>query len=243
MRIQKRDGLPEESDWRQPKFDAAMVYTLMTDDEDELDVSGKKTGRFATRPLTYRTKIVSKRVIGHNRCTVILPTQFQDLLDTIDAGANPRPSNKYVICAVGTPLDELPPLSVQKISHRARRWMVRPEWLAEADNKKYNTPQRIIDNGKVWGDTHDPEELLMKAKEIAQVKAEIRAGKKPKVENSVATAIADVFRKNCLFRLLKLAKIVGIFDKIGKTKTKRSPNGAKGLEQISQSYSISYDQL
>ena len=31
---------------------------------------------------------------------------------------------------------------------------------------------------------------------------------------SVATAIADVFRKNCLFRLLKLAKIVGIFDKI-----------------------------
>jgi hypothetical protein len=37
---------------------------------------------------------------------------------------------------------------------------------------------------------------------------------------SVATAITDVFRRNCLFRLLKLAKFVGIFDKIGKPKNR-----------------------
>ena len=44
--------------------------------------------------------------------------------------------------------------------------------------------------------------------------------REPSRDSVCQAAIADVFRKNCLFRLLKLGKIVGIFDKTGKTKNR-----------------------
>ena len=84
----------------------------------------------------------------------------------------------------------MPHPTSQKLENRARRWMVAQEWLAKPENKVYDIPSRILDNGKAWGDEHDPEELINKAKEIAAAKKEIRDGKRVKLEMMEAAVLA-----------------------------------------------------
>ena len=88
------------------------------------------------------------------------------------------------------PIIDMPPPTSQKLENRARRWMVAQEWLAKPENKVYDIPSRILDNGKAWGDEHDPEELVNKAKEIAAAKKEIRDGKRVKLEMMEAAVSA-----------------------------------------------------
>jgi hypothetical protein len=57
--MRKRDALPADSQWHDTKYDTFFVGTLMSDDEDELDSTGKRMGRFVSRGLLYRTQEVS----------------------------------------------------------------------------------------------------------------------------------------------------------------------------------------
>lgn len=156
----------------------------MSEDEDELRDDGSKSGRFLSRPPVYRTEIVSRlgRAVIINDISLPFDIQLTQLLAAIDNKDDPKPSHKYIIRVLGDSSDEPPPLSAKKIEHRARRWMVRADWLTNPENRKYDIPQRVVDNGKLWGDENDPEELLAKAKEISDAKKDIRAGKKIKVE-------------------------------------------------------------
>ena len=102
-------------------------------------------------------------------------------MNSVDKCIDPTPGTKYTICVPG-PIIDVPPLTSQKLENQARRWMVAQEWLAKPENKVYDIPSRILDNGKAWGDKHDPEELVNKAKEIAVAKKEIWDGKRVKLE-------------------------------------------------------------
>ena len=101
-------------------------------------------------------------------------------MNSVDKCIDPTLGTKYTICVPG-PIIDMPPLTSQKLENRARHWMVAQEWLAKPENKVYDI-RCILDNGKAWGDEHDPEELVNKAKEIAVAKKEIQDGKRVKLE-------------------------------------------------------------
>lgn len=148
----------------------------MSDDEDELDADGKRTGRFASRKPLYRTPVVS--VYWHpNRNSSAHLMQVNELLAAVDAVADPEPSTRYTVRVSGEVID-VPPKTAQKLENRVRRWMVCPEWLAEADNTKYDVPNRIVDSGKAWGDEVDPEELEERQKKFKEEKAGVVKKKK-----------------------------------------------------------------
>ena len=62
MRTRKRNSLPEDSEYRKDKYDAAMTYMLMSEDEDELLDTGAKTGRYLSRVPLYRSELVSEHI-------------------------------------------------------------------------------------------------------------------------------------------------------------------------------------
>ena len=51
--------MPDDSLWKDKKYDSAMSITLMSDDEDQVDEDGKRMGRYTSRAPAYRTDIVS----------------------------------------------------------------------------------------------------------------------------------------------------------------------------------------
>jgi hypothetical protein len=53
--------LPEDSQWRDKKYDAAYTVQLMSDDEVGIDAEGKKRSVFISCAPTYRAEIVSLR--------------------------------------------------------------------------------------------------------------------------------------------------------------------------------------
>ena len=55
VRVRKREQLPADSKYRSEKYDAAFVETLMSDDEDEIDLMGNTTGKMVSRPPEYRS--------------------------------------------------------------------------------------------------------------------------------------------------------------------------------------------
>lgn len=59
MRLRKRGNLPVGSNARNAKYDALFFPGLMSDDEDEYDVDGKRTGKYLTRAPEYRSQEVS----------------------------------------------------------------------------------------------------------------------------------------------------------------------------------------
>jgi hypothetical protein len=101
----------------------------------------------------------------------MLVGQVNQMFTAIDAVPDPHGvSNRYIMWVHGPEKDSAPPDS-NKFENRTRRWMFNPEWLADPDNKKYNVPSRIVDSGILWGDEKDPEDILAKAKLVADTKA------------------------------------------------------------------------
>ncbi|KZT25038.1 hypothetical protein NEOLEDRAFT_1065983, partial [Neolentinus lepideus HHB14362 ss-1] len=159
LRDRKYKALPEDSEWRDPKYKPALVPTLMSDDEDEYDKSGRKTGRFVSRRPTWRSDLM------------------QSFLDAIDAVRGVDPGHKYITRIRG-PVKESAPLKANLLSNRARKWMVSATWLEESDNNtRYNNNSYISVSGVAWGDPEDPETLEEKAKTF---KEEMRSIKNQK---------------------------------------------------------------
>lgn len=55
IRMRKRGALPANSKWCEAKYDVLFVPNLMSDDEDEFDDAGERTGKFLTRAPMYRS--------------------------------------------------------------------------------------------------------------------------------------------------------------------------------------------
>ncbi|KAG6905053.1 hypothetical protein DXG01_005374 [Tephrocybe rancida] len=161
MRIKKRELLPLDSPWRDPKYEAAMTTTLMSDDEDYY-VDGKLVpGRYLARPPLYRTDILN---------------EFYTAIDSVV----PDDIGKYTLRVRGDPKDCKPP-KAHMIKNKARRWMVSPDWLNLNDtNKACN--KLLADNGKLWGDAKDLEELVELQKRARDEKSAIQR-KKIKLED------------------------------------------------------------
>lgn len=105
--------------------------------------------------------------------------QVTNLLAAVDAVPDPNTTNRYILRVKGEPVD-VPPKIAQKLHLRARRWMVRVEWLAEEKNKHYDIPSRIAESGKAWGEDEDPEEMEIRKRKFKEEKAEIVSKKKQK---------------------------------------------------------------
>jgi hypothetical protein len=65
VRIRKRENLPVNSKYRDPKYDHAFASKIMSDDEDQFDASGKKTGLYVSYLPLYRSQDI---------CAPIYPT-------------------------------------------------------------------------------------------------------------------------------------------------------------------------
>ncbi|KAG2055669.1 hypothetical protein BDR06DRAFT_1006860 [Suillus hirtellus] len=63
---------------------------------------------------------------------------------------------------------------------------VKVEWLVREENKKYDSPSFILDNGCAWGDPKDPEEMLAGQKRVKEQKRVIAAKKRMKIEEMEA---------------------------------------------------------
>ncbi|KAG2061048.1 hypothetical protein BDR06DRAFT_871390, partial [Suillus hirtellus] len=167
VHIRKYENLPEDSEFGHEKYRAALTESLMSQDEDEVSVQGKKTGRFVSHAGTYRSDLMSR------------------FLAAVDEAADPHPPPRFTARVKGDS-KELPLLAAKKIENRARQWMVSAEWLAREENKKYDPPSLILDNGCAWGDPKDPEEMLAGQKRVKEQKRVIAAKKHMKIEEMEA---------------------------------------------------------
>lgn len=102
---------------------------------------------------------------------------MKDLLNAVDAVALQTVNAKYTPRVRGEEIDE-PPVSTTVLANRARRWMVSKEWLGLSENKKYDTPNRIVNGGKCWGDDEDPEVEEAERKRVKVERGELRLAKK-----------------------------------------------------------------
>ncbi|EIW77946.1 hypothetical protein CONPUDRAFT_61637, partial [Coniophora puteana RWD-64-598 SS2] len=156
LRDRKFEAMPEEDEFKDDKYKQALQQQLMSDDEDEYDeATGKKTGRYVSRPPTYRSELLKR------------------FLAAVDAIPDPKGSTKYVTRVRGEPVD-VPIPYIRAFPLRARRWMICLVWLALADNKRWDTNERLIGNGKLWGDAKDPEETVEKKRKVKDEKADMR---------------------------------------------------------------------
>ncbi|KAG1775225.1 hypothetical protein EV702DRAFT_1236239 [Suillus placidus] len=158
VRIRKFNNLPATSEYKDEKYRAALTESLMSPDED-------KTGHFISHATTYRSTLMS---------------QF---LEAVDDTEDPSPpaTGKYTVRMKGEARD-LPLVAAKKIENCARRWMVSSAWLALPDNKKFDAPSYILDNGRAWGDAKDPEEILAGQKRVKEEKRLISSRKRVKIE-------------------------------------------------------------
>ena len=194
VRTRKRGALPPDSEWRSKKFDPMFVPTLMSDDEDEIGADGKRTGRFLSRAPAYRTEVVSVSDPGVMSRKLICTPKVTNLLAAVDAANDPLPSNRYSVRIRGKTVD-IPPKVAQKLENKARRWMVRSEWLIEGENLKFDVPSRLIDSGKMWGDDEDPEELEERSKRFKEEKAVVVKKKKTKIAEKQKVKLADAEKR------------------------------------------------
>lgn len=51
--------MPADSKYRDPKYDHAFAVKIMSDDEDQIDDKGNKTGLYVSYAPLYRSKEVS----------------------------------------------------------------------------------------------------------------------------------------------------------------------------------------
>ncbi|KAM6502839.1 hypothetical protein JOM56_002816 [Amanita muscaria] len=128
-RSRKREVLPDGHEYRDPKYDAAYAYQLLSDDDDVPVTNANEPRVFISHAPLYRSKLLN------------------DMWDAIDAIPDPSNPRQYTF------------------EGRLRRWMVDLEWLAE--HPEANNEEMIADNGRLWGDTEDPEETIARLKKAS----------------------------------------------------------------------------
>ncbi|EAU82785.2 hypothetical protein CC1G_10904 [Coprinopsis cinerea okayama7 len=158
-RIAKFNALPDGNRFKDQKYLSGLKKHLMSDDEDKVNDDGVVVENvYVARPPKHRSRL------------------FQEFLDEVDAVVIPW-STKYTRRVKGE-VKDTPPAQARKIENRFRRWMIDPAYLVE--HPEYDVPDRIADNGKLWGDEHDPEELEAKKGEFRAKKRAAKAELKSK---------------------------------------------------------------
>ncbi|EIW84542.1 hypothetical protein CONPUDRAFT_120523 [Coniophora puteana RWD-64-598 SS2] len=144
---------PEGGRWSDARYDKGLQYQLMSDDEDSVDEEGKWKGYYRSRRPKFRSD------------------EHHEFLMAVDAVEDPEPSIRYVKRLRGEET-EVPIPYIIDPSVRARRWQIKVDWLEEEDNKKWDRPNRITENGKEWGNDEDPEELIAKKRKVKEEKGQ-----------------------------------------------------------------------
>lgn len=94
-----------------------------------------------------------------------------------------KPSTKYTPRVAGPPKD-VPLPKTNTLDGRVRRWQVDVPWLDE--NRDQDTPRTLADNGRLWGDVLDPEEIEDQKQTTKDKKKGIAAIKREAEERSDA---------------------------------------------------------
>ncbi|KAG0700871.1 hypothetical protein DFH29DRAFT_780199, partial [Suillus ampliporus] len=162
VRERKFKALPDNSKYKTDAYKTALVQQLMSEDEDERDAEGKLTGCFLTRPWMWTSE------------------ERDSFIAEVDAQQDPEAPKRYTKRVRG-PIGRAGIPRIQKVEHRARRWMVSLRWLAESVNQQFDVPTFIVDNGKAWGEPKDPEESVTEKKRVKIEKREYAAKKKIKL--------------------------------------------------------------
>ncbi|KAG1734539.1 hypothetical protein EDD22DRAFT_787883 [Suillus occidentalis] len=162
VRERKFAALSDDSEFKTDAFKTALIPQLMSEDDNETNEEGRLTGRYISRPWVWASE------------------QRNQFIAAVDAQQDPHPPKRYTIRVRGETLDVAIP-RIQKVEHRARRWMVLQEWLAQPENQKYDVPAFVVDNGKAWGDPKDPEETISAQKRVKIQKKEVAARKRAKL--------------------------------------------------------------
>lgn len=104
---------------------------------------------------------------------------MSQFLDAVDVSEDPSPpaTGKYTVRVKGEAKD-MPLVAAKKLENRARRCMVSSEWLALPENRKFDAPSYLLDNGS---DPKDPEEILAGQKRVKEKKL-ISLRKRTKIE-------------------------------------------------------------
>ncbi|KIL63969.1 hypothetical protein M378DRAFT_179078 [Amanita muscaria Koide BX008] len=142
-RSRKREVLPDGHEYRDPKYDAAYAYQLLSDDDDAPVTNANEPRVFISHAPLYRSKLLN------------------DMWDAIDVIPDPSNPRQYTVRRRGEPIQRMP-VRTKGFEGRLRRWMVDLEWLAE--HPEANNEEMIADNGRLWGDTEDPAEMIARLK-------------------------------------------------------------------------------
>lgn len=116
---------------------------------------------------------------------------MKKLFNAVDAVKDPKPSGQYILRERGEE-KEMPLPATNQLEGRARRWMIKPEWLLEHPGN--DSAKQLADNGKHWGDERDPEEIEDSIRQMKQEKADI--GRKRKVNGGTQTS--SIKKPKCL---------------------------------------------
>jgi len=108
---------------------------------------------------------------------------MSQFLDAVDATEDPSPpaTGKYTVRVKGEAKD-MPLVAAKKLKNRACQWMVSSKWLTLPENRKFDAPSYLLDNGRAWGDPKDPEEILAGQKRVKEEKKLISSRKRVKIE-------------------------------------------------------------
>ncbi|KAF8152332.1 hypothetical protein B0H34DRAFT_664269, partial [Crassisporium funariophilum] len=158
VHLRKQNHLDENHALRDTKYDPAMTTTLMSEDEDSIKDGQVIKTEFSSRPPVYQS------------------VELQELYDAIDKLPDPMPAQKYTKRVPGAPKDVPPPIA-KKLANRARRWMIKSDWLQNPVNKAYDMPARIAPSGRAWGDKKNPEEIEATQLRVKEEKAGIKRQK------------------------------------------------------------------
>ncbi|KAJ2926229.1 hypothetical protein H1R20_g10866, partial [Candolleomyces eurysporus] len=170
VRKRKRGQLPPDHKYQDSKYDDAMYYQLMSEDDDTFDENGQlKHGEYTSRRPTWRSE------------------DLNDFFKTIDAIDDPKSSTSYWKRVPGAPR-EVPLKTTISLAGRTHRWMVDNAWWEE--NKKDNDkPSMIVLEGDV-----EARELVdavkKKRKERSKSAGPGRASKKAKTLSRTKTSKA-----------------------------------------------------
>ncbi|GAW09795.1 hypothetical protein LENED_011988 [Lentinula edodes] len=158
-RIRKRNNLPEDNEYKNMKYNTAMVIQMQSDDEKD----PAEPKKFISRAATWRSQ------------------ELQEFFDAVDTQPDPKGSSQYIPQVCGQ-AKEMPLPATKQLEGRARRWMVSTEWLN--DHPEFDTPNRLADNSRLWGDAKDPEDLERLEAENKKAKKEIKEGKRKVLDDS-----------------------------------------------------------
>ncbi|KAG2126264.1 uncharacterized protein EDB93DRAFT_1257639 [Suillus bovinus] len=129
VRERKFKALPDDSKYKTDAYKTALIQQLMSEDENERDAEGKLTGCFLMRPWMWAS---DKRNM---------------FIADVDAQQDPELPKRYTKRVCG-PIGKAGLPWIQKVEHRARRWMVSPQWLVDPANQQFDVPAFVIDNEK-----------------------------------------------------------------------------------------------